>query len=117
MVSKDQAIGWIILIVCIIVIVGYPTALYVWPGLGELASNAAFLLVAIPVTLAIILIFAIGAWIGWTMATTPPPKPIEEIEAELETEEKKEESTTETTETEAESGEGEEKKKERKKKE
>jgi len=24
----------------------------------------------------------IGAWIGWTMATTPPPKPIEEIEQE-----------------------------------
>jgi len=24
----------------------------------------------------------IGAWIGWTMATTPPPKPIEEITTE-----------------------------------
>ncbi|MBX5321753.1 transcriptional regulator, partial [Candidatus Bathyarchaeota archaeon A05DMB-3] len=24
----------------------------------------------------------IGAWIGWTMATTPPPKPIEEITSE-----------------------------------
>ncbi len=96
MVSKDQAIGWIILIVCIIIIVGYPTALYVWPGLGDLASNAAFLLVAIPVTLAIILIFAIGAWIGWTMATTPPPKPIEEIEAEIETEEEKTEAASET---------------------
>ncbi len=117
MVSKDQAIGWAILIVCIIIIIGYPTALYVWPGLGELASNAAFLLVAIPVTLAIILIFAIGAWIGWTMATTPPPKPIEEIEAELETEEKKEEAAGETT-GEAESEEGkEEEKKEGKKKE
>ena len=22
----------------------------------------------------------IGAWIGWTMATTPPPKPLEEIQ-------------------------------------
>ena len=96
MVSKDQAIGWIILIVCIIIIVGYPTALYVWPGLGDLASNAAFLLVAIPVTLAIILIFAIGAWIGWTMATTPPPKPIEEIETEIETEEEKTEAASET---------------------
>jgi len=96
MVSKNQAIGWLILIVCIIIIVGYPTALYVWPGLGDLASNAAFLLVAIPVTLAIILIFAIGAWIGWTMATTPPPKPIEEIEAEIETEEEKTEAASET---------------------
>ena len=34
-------------------------------------------------------ILAIGAWIGWTMATTPPPKPIEEITTEME--EKKEE--------------------------
>jgi len=32
---------------------------------------------------------AIGAWIGWTMATTPPPKPIEEITTEME--EKKDE--------------------------
>jgi predicted DNA-binding transcriptional regulator len=30
----------------------------------------------------------IGAWIGWTMATTPPPKPIEEITSEMEKEEK-----------------------------
>jgi predicted DNA-binding transcriptional regulator len=29
---------------------------------------------------------AIGAWIGYTMLTTPPPKPIEEITAETETE-------------------------------
>ena len=87
MVSKDQAIGWIILIVCIIVIIGYPTALYVWP-------EWQFILVAVPVTIAIILVFAIGAWIGWTLATTPPPKPIEEIEAEIE--EEKEETATET---------------------
>ena len=49
----------------------------------------AFLLAAIPVTLALILISAIGAWIGWTMATTPSPKPIEEIEAEIEAKEEK----------------------------
>ena len=94
--SKDQAIGVIILIICVIVMIGYPVALYVWPGLGELARNTAFLLVAIPVSLAIILIFAIGAWIGWTMATTPPPKPIEEIEAELSEGETKE-TTTESS--------------------
>ena len=94
--SKDQAIGIIILIICLVVMIGYPAALYVWPGLGELSRNTAFLLVAIPVSLAIILIFAIGAWIGWTMATTPPPKPIYEIETELSEEETKE-TTTETS--------------------
>ena len=49
-------------------------------------SGVQFWLVAIPVFIAFIVVLAIGAWIGWTMATTPPPKPIEEIEAELETE-------------------------------
>jgi predicted DNA-binding transcriptional regulator len=41
------------------------------------------------VLVAFVAILAIGAWIGWTMATTPPPKPIEEITTEME--EKKEE--------------------------
>ena len=53
--------------------------------------SIAFTLVAVPVLLAFVLILGIGAWIGWTMATTPPPKPIEEIE----TEEKKEEPSEE----------------------
>jgi len=48
-----------------------------------------FWVVAIPVLVAFVGIMAIGAWIGWTMATTPPPKPIEEITSEME--EKKEE--------------------------
>ena len=34
-------------------------------------------------------VLAIVAWIGYTLATTPPPKPIEEIEKELEQELKK----------------------------
>jgi predicted DNA-binding transcriptional regulator len=35
--------------------------------------------------LAFIAIMGIGAWIGWTMATTQPPKPIEEITSADET--------------------------------
>ncbi|RLG49552.1 MAG: transcriptional regulator [Thermoproteota archaeon] len=34
-------------------------------------------------------VLGILAWIGYTLATTPPPKPIEEIEKELEEELKK----------------------------
>jgi len=45
--------------------------------------------VLVLVSIAFIAILAIGAWIGWTMATTPPPKPIEEITTEIE--DKKEE--------------------------
>lgn len=46
-----------------------------------------FLAVGIPIWLAITAILGIAAWIGWTMLTTPPPVPLEELEAE---EEKKE---------------------------
>lgn len=35
---------------------------------------------------AIAAVLAIIAWIGYTLATTPPPKPVEEIEKELEKE-------------------------------
>ncbi|MBS7637778.1 transcriptional regulator [Candidatus Bathyarchaeota archaeon] len=33
---------------------------------------------------AVAALLAIVAWIGYTLATTPPPKPIEELEKELE---------------------------------
>jgi len=48
-------------------------------------------LVGVPVYIALVAVLVIGAWIGWTMATTPPPKPIEEIEAEEKPAEEKEE--------------------------
>jgi predicted DNA-binding transcriptional regulator len=41
------------------------------------------------VLIAFIAVLAIGAWIGYTMTTTPPPKPIEEITAESKTQESK----------------------------
>jgi len=91
--SKDQAIGWLIFAVCIVVIILYLVGLlYYGNPLGTSTVQAwsiAFTLIAVPVLLAFVLILGIGAWIGWTMATTPPPKPIEE----LETEEKKEAET------------------------
>jgi hypothetical protein len=52
-------------------------------------ENVRYWLVAVPVLVAFVAVLFIGAWIGWTMATTPPPKPIEEITTEIE--EKKEE--------------------------
>jgi len=94
MVSKDQAIGGIIFTVCIIIGILYTVGLlYFGAPLGtdiKPAWGVEFWLIAIPVFLAFIAIMAIGAWIGWTMATTPPPKPIEEITSEVEekTEEK-----------------------------
>ena len=88
MVSKDQAIGWVIFLVCAIVIVGYIVTLFAYEpivqpivNLGE-TDDVQFWLIAIPVLIAFVAVLAIGAWIGWTMGTTPPPRPIEEIESE-----------------------------------
>jgi len=95
-VSKDQAIGGVIFLVCIIVIIGYIAALFFPKQIGALIGwnirdpyHAMIWLVAIPVLIALVAVLGIGAWIGWTMATTPPPKPIEEIEAEEKREEEK----------------------------
>ena len=93
MVSKDQGIGGAILAVCVIVAIGFvllvavPKQLFGWDA-ATVRLDAVLILVSI----AFIAILAIGAWIGWTMATTPPPKPIEEITTEIE--EKKEEPKT-----------------------
>jgi len=99
-VSKDQAIGGIIFIVCVVVAIGYFIALAFtgelvntllgWNWASERIWHARVALIAIPMAIALIAILGIGAWIGWTMATTPPPKPIEEIEAEEKKEEEKE---------------------------
>ncbi|MCZ2808045.1 MAG: transcriptional regulator [Candidatus Bathyarchaeota archaeon] len=94
MVSKDQAIGWLIFLVCAVVIVGYIVTLFGYTeiiqpylDLGDVvAKDIQFWLVAAPVLIAFVAVLAIGAWIGWTMGTTPPPRPIEEIESESTTE-------------------------------
>ena len=93
MASKDQAIGGLICLVCVLVAVLYVLTLFVPDWLSRIGlMNYTFdrlWLIAVPVLIALVAILAIGAWIGWTMATTPPPKPIEEITTEIE--DKKEE--------------------------
>jgi len=80
-VNKDQIIGVGLLIAAIIV-----TIVYVW--LVFFTPYDIFVL-KITGAVAIAAIFGIIGWIGYTLATTPPPKPIEEIEKELEEELKK----------------------------
>lgn len=91
MVSKDQSIGGLIFIVCVAVAIFYVVTLFYPQWLQNWADPGVvqFWIVAVPVFIAFVAIMGIGAWIGWTMATTPPPKPIEEITSEIE--EKKEE--------------------------
>jgi predicted DNA-binding transcriptional regulator len=89
MVSKDQSIGGLIFIVCVVVGILYTVGLFYWGNPMGSEWPLQFWLIALPVFVAFVAIMGIGAWIGWTMATTPPPKPIEEISTEIE--EKKEE--------------------------
>ena len=77
LVSKDQAIGGLICTICVAIAIVYTTALF-WPALAAIR----LWLIAIPVFIAFIAILGIGAWIGWTMATTPSPKPLEDIQLE-----------------------------------
>ena len=80
---SDKAVGWGLVAVSAIVILFYAVALfapqYIHPGIDTL-------LIKVTVFAAVAAVFGILAWIGYTLATTPPPKPIEEIEKELEEE-------------------------------
>ncbi len=47
--------------------------------------------IMLPLWLVVFLVSVIAAWIGFSMLTTPPPVPLEELEEELEAEEAEEE--------------------------
>jgi len=80
---SDKAVGAALVAVSIAVIVFYAVGLFypqaIRPGIDQL-------LIKITVFAAVAVVFGILAWIGYVLATTPPPKPIEEIEKELEEE-------------------------------
>ncbi len=74
--NKDQLIGALLLIVSIIGIIVY----------GFLMYSFSTIVLQITVFLIIAAGLVVVGWIGYTLATTPPPKPIEEIEKEIEKE-------------------------------
>lgn len=82
--NKDQALGAAILLVCAaigifyVVTLFYPQWLNVF-GTQITQSNVQFWVIAVPILAVVIAILGIGGWIGWTMATTPPPKPMENL--------------------------------------
>ena len=65
--SKDQMMGAGILVVSLAVLVIYTWLLY----------DYALIVLQITAFIAVAGVLLIMAWIGWTMATTPPPTPIE----------------------------------------
>jgi len=90
-VSKDQALGFGMMIISIAVILIYGWLVFL--------SEYALLILKLTGFIAVAGVFGILAWIGYTLASTPPPKPIEEIEKEIEEELKKLESETQKTAT------------------
>ena len=87
--SKDRLIGTAILVVSIAVIVVYLWLLFLPPEWQIRGMDVDIFLLKLTAAVAVVAVFGILAWIGYTLATTPPPKPIEEIEKELEEELKK----------------------------
>lgn len=103
--ARDKVYGFLILLFAILVLLYYTYWALVYPFMWiTTAGNPAthmwwqffwwipviphpYFAVAIPIWLAIVLVLFIVAWIGWTMLTTPPPIPLEEIEEEEEAKE------------------------------
>jgi len=71
-------VGALLMVLAVAVIIVY--------GWIVFFTEWSLLLLQITGFIAVLGVFGILAWIGYTLATTPPPKPIEEIEKELEKE-------------------------------
>ena len=90
----DRVVGALILVGSILGILAYFWLVFLSPWVLLTMQLTAFIAVAA--------VLVIIAWIGYTLATTPPPRPIEEIEKELEEELKDvEEETVEGSEKES----------------
>lgn len=81
---RDQLIGAGLLIGSILAIIIYMWLLWFPP-----INNLDIVILKLTGTIAVVGVLGLLGWIGYTLATTPPPKPIEEIEKEIEEELKK----------------------------
>ncbi len=73
MMSRDQIYGVLILVGSILGIIIYGWLIYTFP----------LIVLQITAFIALAAILVIAAWIGYTMATTPPPVPLEDMDKEL----------------------------------
>jgi predicted DNA-binding transcriptional regulator len=81
---NDKALGYVILVGSLFGVACYFYLVFLSPW--------ALLVVQVSAFLAVAAVLAIMAWIGYTLATTPPPEPLEDLAEEPSAEEKGEES-------------------------
>jgi len=72
--SKDQAIGLVLLVIGILGVILYGWLVFL--------TQWSILVLQLTGFVAVASVLAIVSWIGYTMATTPPPKPVEDVENE-----------------------------------
>jgi predicted DNA-binding transcriptional regulator len=77
-VNKDQGLGAILFIISIIGIILYGWLVFL--------TEWGMLVLQVTGFLAVSAVLVIVAWIGYTLATTPPPQPLEDLISEEELE-------------------------------
>ena len=77
---NDKVLGYIIFIGSLLGIGCYFYLVFMSPWISLVINISAFVAVAA--------ILAVIAWIGYTLATTPPPMPLEDFEESVEEEKK-----------------------------
>lgn len=82
--SRDQVVGLGLLAISAVVIIAYGYLIFAPPNITILGIPLDMFLLKLTAFLAVLVLFGILAWVGYALATTPPPKPIEEIEREVE---------------------------------
>ena len=87
--NKDQSLGWIVLLGSVAGVVLYFYLVFM--------SCWATLTIQVSAFLAVGVVLGVVAWIGYTLATTPPPEPFEDIAFDEEFSEDEEEGESEAT--------------------
>ncbi len=92
----DKSLGYTIMFITLAIMAGY----FIWLFPGLFGATFAWLAqysewaIKLPVMFAVYMILFIVLWIGYTMATTPPPVPLDtplDLDSEFNFDEEKEE--------------------------
>ncbi len=72
---RDQVVGALLILVAVVGIIVYTWLIFF--------SAWSLLVLQLTAFIAVAVVLGIIGWVGYALATTPPPKPIEEIEKEV----------------------------------